>query len=78
MSTEVEDLDQARRQLGLSHYGLWVRYLGLGGTSDAHATRNHLTGRDPLPDGDHDRLVTALNEACLDTGDSRRLPYRRD
>lgn len=35
MTADVNDLDQARRRLGLSFYDLWVRYIGLGGHDDA-------------------------------------------
>jgi hypothetical protein len=69
-------LDDARRRLGLSHYDLWVRYIGVGGTRDAHAVRSYLTGRVILTDGDHDHLAVALNEAFVDAGHRQRLRYR--
>lgn len=77
MTADVDALDRARRQLGLSHYELWMRYLGLCGTSSAHATYRYLGGRNTLTDIDHDHLVVALNEAFLDAGSPHRLPYRR-
>jgi hypothetical protein len=29
-----------------------------------------------LTDRDHDHVIAALNEAFIDAGDGRRLPYR--
>jgi hypothetical protein len=76
VTDDGNDLDHARQRLGLSHYDLWVRYIGVGGTRDAFAVRRYLTGRDTLTDRDHDHVIAALNEAFIDAGDGRRLPYR--
>jgi hypothetical protein len=77
MTSDVEDLDLARRRLGLSHLDLWLRYIGLGGSRDADGVRRHLTSRDALSDIEHDHLVLALNEAFVDGGQGPVLPYRR-
>ena len=76
MSGDVSDLEHARRQLGISLYDLWVRYIGVGGTHDAAGIRSYLAGRDTFSDGDHDRLVLTLNEALADAGIATPLPYR--
>src|SRR3954447_8213477 len=34
MTADVTALDNARRQLGFSHYDLWVRYISVGGNHD--------------------------------------------
>ena len=78
MIDDGEHLDAARRQLGLSHYDLWVRYIGVGGACDAFAVRRYLTGRGAFTDGDHDHLVAALNEAFGDAGVTQSLRYRFD
>ena len=69
-------LDDARRRLGLSHYDLCMRYIGVGGTRDCHAVRSYLTGRDIFTDGDHDCVAVALNEALVDAGERQRLRHR--
>ena len=76
MTGDVGDLDHARRQLDLSLYDLWVRYVGVGGTHDAAGIRSYLAGRDSFSDGDHDQLVLSLNEALADAGIATLLPYR--
>jgi hypothetical protein len=76
MTTEARHLDDARRRLDLSHYDLWVRYVGLGGNRDAFAVRSYLTGHGRFSDSDHDHLTAALNEALIDTGEGAPLPYR--
>ena len=77
MTVDVSDLDDARQRLGLSFYDLWVRYIGVGGSRDAHGIRSYLTGRDTSSDADHDHLVIALNEAFVDAGQGGLLPYRQ-
>jgi hypothetical protein len=76
VTDDVVALDDARRRLGLSHYDLWVRYLGVGGTHDASGVRSYLNGHDTFTDADHDHLAVALNEAFIDAGNGRPLPYR--
>jgi hypothetical protein len=70
------ELDAARRRLGLSHYDLWLSYIAVGGIRDAHGVRSYLTGRDTCSDADHDHLAIALNEALIDAGDPQRIAYR--
>ena len=76
VTADVNDLDQARRRLGLSFYDLWVRYIGLGGHDDAFGVRSYLSGGPAISDGEHDRLVLALNEAFVDAGNGRPLSFR--
>jgi len=76
VTSDVDDLEHARRQLGLSLYDLWVRYIGVGGSRDAFGIRSYLAGRDTFSDGDHDRLVLSLNEALADAGIATLLPFR--
>jgi hypothetical protein len=76
MNDDVNDLDHARRRLGLSFYDLWVRYTGVGGNDDAFTLRRYLSGGPPIGDGEHDRIALALNEAFLDAGHSPPLRYR--
>ena len=74
--SDVEQLDRARRQLGLSVYDLWIAYIGVGGYRDAFDVRSYLRGDATLDDRDHDHLVLALNEAFDDAGADHPLPYR--
>ena len=76
MNADITALDNARRRLGLSHYDLWVRYLGVGGTHDAYRVRSYLNGHGTFSNADHDHLAVALNEAFIDAGNGRPLPYR--
>jgi hypothetical protein len=75
VTADPDGLDDARQQLGLSHYDLWLRYVGIGGTRDAFAVRSYLTGSVAFDDVAHDHLVVALNEAFADAGDGGPLPY---
>ena len=76
MTADVNDLDQARRRLGRSSYDLWVRYVGLGGHDDAFGVRSYLSGGPAISDGEHDRLVLALDEGFVDAGNGRPLSFR--
>jgi hypothetical protein len=75
--SDVDDLDAARLDLGLSVYDLWVLYIGAGGHHDAFTLRRYLAGNHTLDDHEHDHIVLALNEAYEDAGDDHPIPYRR-
>ena len=76
MMNDTDQLDAARRQLGLSFHDLWIRYIGLGGNHDAFTVRSHVLGAIPLSDHDHDHIVIALNEAFGDVGVHAPIAYR--
>jgi len=74
--TDVERLESARRQLGLSFHDLWVRYIGVGGHRNASSLRSYLNGTGSLDDHDHDQIVLSLNEAFGDAGFKHPIAYR--
>ena len=73
---DADQLDLARRLLGLSFHDLWILYIGLGGIHDAFTVRSHLVGTTALSDHDHDHIAIALNEAFGDVGVEAPIAYR--
>lgn len=71
-------LEQARRELGLSHADLFFRYFGLGGMSSAMEVEAILCQM--LEPTDHDRnlVATALNERYFELGRDHPVPYSDD
>jgi hypothetical protein len=68
-------LDGYRRDAGLSHGDLWLRYFELGGMSNAMELEAILYGAlEPSP---HDREVIAhaLNERFVELGGNHPVPY---
>jgi len=68
-------LDRYRRNAGLSHGDLWLRYFELGGMSNAFELEAILCGAlEPSP---HDREVIAhaLNERFVELGGNHPVPY---
>ena len=68
-------LDQYRRDAGLSHSELWLRYFGLGGMSNAMELQAFLYGA--LRPRAHDRevIAQALNERFVELGGNHPVPY---
>ncbi len=68
-------LDRYRRNAGLSHGDLWLRYFELGGMSDALELEAILYGA--LEPSAHDREVIAhaLNERFVELGGNHPVPY---
>jgi hypothetical protein len=57
-----EVLESARQEAMLTVDELWIRYLGLGGSSTVEELKTYLDGTvDPVPH-EHDLLAQALNE----------------
>ena len=69
-------LDEARKIVGLSHDGLWIRYFALGGTAPPIEVNGYLNGLFTLGAGEHNVLALALNEAFFDLGLDHPLGYR--
>lgn len=68
-------LEQFRRDAGLSRGELWMRYFELGGMSTALQLEGFLHGSlVPLPH-DHDIVALALNEHFEQIGRGRPVPY---
>ena len=71
----VDLLDLYRRDAGLSHGDLWLRYFELGGMSNALELEAILCGA--LRPSVHDREVIAhaLNERFVELGGNHPVPY---
>ncbi len=68
-------LDRYRRDAGLSHGDLWMRYFELGGMSSAMELEAFLYG--VLQPSAHDRevIAQALNERFVELGGNHPVPY---
>ena len=66
-------MDAARDRAELSVHNLWLRYVALGGTSDAFDLDGYLQGVVPLETFQQDILAQALNEALEDSYRSYRI-----
>ena len=71
-------LERARRNLGLSHGELWLRYFALGGMGSSLEVEAYIAGA--LVPSDHDRnvIAAALNERFAELGRDHALPYTED
>lgn len=71
-------LDQARRDAGMSHGELWLRYFELGGMSTALQVEAFLYGAlEPSPH-DYDVVAHALNERFVELGGNHPVAYYED
>ena len=68
-------LEQARRNVGLSHGELWLRYFALGGMCTAFEVEAILYGALEPSAHDHDVIVQALNERFAEIGENHPVPY---
>ena len=76
MGRQLSDsLDQARRDAGLSHGELWLRYFELGGMSSALQVEAFLYGALVPSPHDHDVVVHALNERFVELGGNHPVAY---
>jgi len=73
-----DSLDQARRDAGLSHSELWLRYFELGGMSTAFQVEAFLYGALRPSANDHDLVAHALNERFGELGGNHPVPYSED
>jgi hypothetical protein len=79
MAEEMIDvLDRARRDAGLSHDELWVRYFELGGMSTEIQLEAILYGALQPSVHDHDIVAHALNERFVELGGNHPVPYLED
>jgi len=78
MTSQLDSLDQARRDAGLSHGELWLRYFELGGMSTALQLEAFLYGALLPSANDHDVVAHALNERFVELGGNHPVPYSED
>lgn len=74
-SQPLELLDRYRREAGLSHEELWIRYFELGGMSTALQVEAYLYGALNPSGHDHDVLAHAINERFVELGGNHPVPY---
>jgi len=72
------ELDQARRDAGLSHGELFLRYFELGGMSTALEVEAFLYGALVPSPHDHDVVAHAINERFVELGGNHPVPYADD
>jgi hypothetical protein len=72
--TRYRRMDVARVQAQLTVQDLWLRYLALGGTSDAFDLDGYLQGLVPMDTFQQDVLAHTLNEALRQVYESYSVP----
>ena len=68
-------LDRYRRNAGLSHGDLWLRYFELGGMDDALELEAILCGAIQPSAHDREVIAHALNERFVELGRNHPVPY---
>jgi hypothetical protein len=74
----VDVLDRYRRDAGLSHAQLWLRYFELGGMSTPLRVEAFLYGALQPSAHDHDIIAHALNERFVELGGNHPVAYVED
>jgi hypothetical protein len=74
----LDELERARREVGLSVPDLWFRYFTLGGMSTALEVEAFLYGALVADTHDRDILAVALNERFAELGGDHPIPYSDD
>lgn len=75
---DIEVLEHARREAGLSIADLWMRYFALGGMGSMIEIEAILYGAlVPIP-YDRDILSVAINERFAELGGDHPIPYSDD
>jgi len=78
MADEVDILERARLDVGISVAELWFHYFGLGGMATALEIDAYLNGALVATVEERDLLSVALNERYAENGDDHPLPYAGD
>lgn len=71
-------LEDYRRDAGLSHSELWLRYFELGGMSTSFQLEACLHGALRPSNHDHDVIAHALNERFTELGEDHPVAYSDD
>lgn len=75
VKSSANTLDEYRRDAGLTHGELWLRYFELGGMSSAVALEAYLYGALKPTAHDHDVIAHVLNERFAELGGNHPVPY---
>ena len=78
MPDQLDVLEQARRDIGLSIDDLWMRYFALGGMSTALELEAILYNALVADVHDRDVLTVAINERFAEIGGDHPIPYSDD
>ena len=78
MDGEIDVLEAARRELGLSIEDLWFRYFTVGGMSSATEVEAVLYGALVATPNERDTIAVALNEHYAELGRDHPVPYTGD
>ena len=78
MPDQLDVLEQARREVGLSIPDLWMRYFALGGMSTALELEAILFNALVADVHDRDVLIVAINERFAEMGGDHPIPYSDD
>jgi hypothetical protein len=78
VADQLDALELARREVGLSVADLWMRYFALGGMSTALELEAILYEALIPEPHDRDVLAVALNERFAELGGDHPLPYSDD
>ena len=78
MPDQLDVLEQARREVGLSIPDLWMRYFALGGMSTALELEAILFNALVADVHDRDVLTVAINERFAEMGGDHPIPYSDD
>lgn len=78
MAEQIDVLERARRDVGMSMADLWIRYFALGGTRTPIEVDAVLNGALVTDAADRDRLAVALNERFAELGGDHPVPYDGD
>jgi hypothetical protein len=70
-------LDACRREAGLSHDELWLRYFELGGMCAGFELEAFLHGLRVPSSHDHAVIALAINERLVELGGKHSVPYLR-
>ena len=75
---DADELEKARKQVGLTTSALWVRYFALGGMSTPLELEAVLFGALVPSPHDRDLILVALNERSAELGLGHPMPYSDD
>ena len=78
LSRLSDGLDRARREAGLSHGELWMRYFEMGGMSTALELEGFLYGALRPSANDYNVVAHALNERFVELGGNHPVAYSED
>jgi len=76
--TDVENVDAALDELGMSARDLWIGYFAVGGNGSLTEVEQWLAGSSDPSDQDHDLLAQAVNDEFVSRKLNHPIPYRAD